>query len=199
MADDTDPVSAPPPAALERAKEHIQAEEIRLWRRFAWWVGAGVALIAIRTADPKYLGRLGTLGIGVLIVSLFFVWSVYRLRAARKSVLAGPYQAVRAVGWTRPPDGCNYGLFRGSDARQDDPDWVLRLPLKRHVRTTSAILCGTPRPGSYFGGLALIDPDGSFLAAGRIVGPYTAQKRWERRTKPTPWWADGPRGRRATE
>lgn len=54
--------------------------------------------------------------------------------AARAGLRSGMFRAVRAEGWCRPPDGCNYAIFTGTDA--DEPGAVVRLPLRREVSST---------------------------------------------------------------
>jgi hypothetical protein len=39
------------------------------------------------------------------------------------------------------------------------------------------------------GPAALVDNEGTVLAVGRMRGAASAQKVWQRRREPTPWWA----------
>src|SRR4029077_16493280 len=123
-------------------------------------------------------------------VGLLFIWTRFRLKEARRR-LAGPYRKVWAVGWSRPPDGCNYALFEGQQMRGDRPDWVLRLPTVKAAQSRAAFLCGEIRPGNITAGNALIGQDGSLLAAGRIVAERTGQRKWQRRSARKSRWVGG--------
>jgi hypothetical protein len=116
------------------------------------------------------------IGVGVFLAGIFLV-AAYRARAALHAVEQGPYLRVHAIGWCRPPDGCNYAIFDGTD--RDTPTWVLRLPLRRPMTVADAWLCGDARP-SQKGAVALIDDSGDLLGAGRIVSVAKGMERWRR-------------------
>jgi hypothetical protein len=155
-----------------------------MWKRGGLCLVGGIAFALI-------VRRAGAIGIGFALVSLFFIWAVFRLQMARRS-LAGPYLRVWAVGWSRAPDGCNYALFDPDDTSHERPEWVLRLPIVRPVQSAAATLCGSPRPGAVLDSHALIDLDGNLIAAGRVVTADVGQKRWDRRHKPKSRWVAGP-------
>lgn len=139
--------------------------------------GLGAGLVAAVAGVPQ-VGLL-VAGFGLTFGALYGVaWR--RASAARSALEASEFVEVRAVGWCRPPDGCNYALF--NDSEQESPDWVLRLPVRREMkRSVSAWVAGRLEP-SVLGGVALFDEEG-LLATGRIVEPASGRKKWERRNK----------------
>jgi hypothetical protein len=164
----------------ERARRElarVASAAMRVGVGLAVALPVGISLLAI--GGPVAFG-VTLVGLGVVLPSLFFV-AAYRSSAAARAVDRGPYRRVHAVGWCRPPDGCNYAIFEGPERSR--PSWVLRLPLRRPMTTADAWLCGAPQP-SWFTALALIDDSGDVLGAGRIVAPRTAVTRWNRREAP---------------
>lgn len=147
-------------------------------------VGAAVGLavvilgLALANAIPFAAGT-SVLVLGATVGGLFAV-TTSRLDAATRAVEAGPYQPVHAVGWTRPPDGCNIGLFLG-DGR-DEPDVVVRLPIVRSMTTADGWVAGDVTPGLGRAGrvVAVFRSDGELMGAGRIVPTQVGRERWAR-------------------
>lgn len=168
-------------------REHARSELARLTRattRVA--LGLAVALpagvIVLALGGPVGVVTI-LLGVGVFLSGIFFVAS-YRYVVAERGVERGPYLPVYAIGWCRPPDGCNYALFDG--AAREAPAWVVRLPLRRPMASGAAWLCGSSAQ-SWIGAVALVAESGELLGAGRIVSDKKAAARWARRaTMPGP-------------
>jgi hypothetical protein len=138
----------------------------------AFGVGLIAADVPVRLAMVPVL--LGVVWLGVFLVALSRTW------AAGRHLRTGPQRWVKAVGWCRPGDGCNYGIFLDAGATPDSPDLVMRLPLRRRPLSTEGWLIG--EPGAF--GLLLTTESGEFLGAGRIVQDSTAIDRWNRRDQP---------------
>jgi hypothetical protein len=146
-------------------------------------VGAGMLGLGMPSAPFATVGGLGLMFAGLYAVAL------RRVVIAQSSLRDGPVRAVRAVGWCRPPDGCNYAVFIGPDL--STPDAVIRLPLRREVSPSiDGWLCGDVVP-AVWGGVALIGESG-LLATGRIVSRRTGQKRWQRRSVEPGRWVQRP-------
>lgn len=184
---------------LEMARQSISMERRNARRiviQYCIVVAVGVALGLLLPSKLKPIGLF--IGLGAGSIAAAFAMNGYRLRNAQHSLL-GPYRKVWAVGWSRPPDGCNYALFDGLQQAGGRPDWVLRLPTVRDVQSGAGFLCGEPQPGRLLGGHALIADTGTLLAAGRIVRHDLGQKRWERRTTPKSGWVSGGPGQSPSE
>lgn len=123
-------------------------------------------------------------GFGFTFGSLYAIaWR--RAAVARSRLQAGDARAVWAVGWCRPPDGCNYALF--VQASSETPHVVVRLPLRRDMeRSSAAWVYGSLKP-AMLGGLALLGSNG-LLATGRVVSSRAARRKWQRfDTTPSIW------------
>jgi hypothetical protein len=143
-------------------------------------IAVGVVLAAIGAPFAAFMAA----GFGLTFGSIYGVGR-RRAAVARRVLHGGNPRAVWAVGWCRPPDGCNYALFM--QAKSEEPHVVVRLPLRRDMeRSTSAWVYGSLKR-SVLGGVALVGPEG-LLATGRVVSSRTARKRWRRfDTVPSVW------------
>ena len=160
--------------------------------------GLVLALIGAALAEVGAPWNLSGL-VGVFGLVLFAVYSVAWRRAsmAGRALRRGPFQRVRAVGWCRPGDGCNYAVFANDD--DPSPDLVVRLPLRRDVESeVEGWFAGETNPVLY-GGVALFGADG-LLATGRVLPNRRAVKVWARRSiepgswvqrPPTDWYPPG--------
>lgn len=166
----------PPAEAVEKA-----VQEASRIARTCGMVAAGCGAVVVAAALLALVGvpqvALVIGGFGLIFGALYgTAWR--RATAARAGLRSGMFRAVRAEGWCRPPDGCNYAIFTGTDA--DEPGAVVRLPLRREMkRFAHAWLAGDAEP-SVLGGVGLFD-SGGLLATGRVVSERTARKRWLRR------------------
>jgi len=134
---------------------------------------------------PDPLFALLAWALGLTFAALYAIaWR--RARVAQRLIENSEPRAVWAIGWERPPDGANYALFLHGSA-DDDPDFVVRLPLRRDLRrSTAAWVYGRLEP-DILGGVALVGPDG-LLATGRVVGRRSARGKWRRfGTEPSGW------------
>ena len=77
---------------------------------------------------------------------------------AGRALRRGPFQRVRAVGWCRPGDGCNYAVFANDD--DPSPDLVVRLPLRRDVESEVEGWFADETNPVLYGGVALFGADG---------------------------------------
>lgn len=140
-------------------------------------LSAGALLLAgLRFAPVALAGGLG------LTLGFLFGIAWWRVAAAHRATFVGPFERVHAVGWCRPPDGCNFAMFLIDREDGDEPDYVLRLPVRRQMAKSDAWLCGSPKP-AMLGGLALLSGTG-LLGAGRIVSRRAGLKRWRRKDVP---------------
>lgn len=129
-------------------------------------------------------------GFGFAFGALFAVaWR--RFSVALRAVEDGPYRRVHVVGWVRPPDGCNLGLFW--TAHMAVPDAVVRLPLTRDVNTTDGWVAGdiTTSAGR---AVAVFDERGEVVGAGRTVPAKSARRKWSRRHQRPSRWVMQPPG-----
>ena len=153
--------------------------------------GAGAGLgVAMAVAGLPPQVWLLIIGLGLTFAMLFAI-SWRRTSAALKAAIEGPYRSVRVVGWCRPPDGCNLGLFWSEAAAE--PDAVVRLPIVRNMTTTDGWVAGDTTP-SRGRAVAVIDKQGALLGAGRIVSAEAGRGKWSRRQKAPSRWVMQPPG-----
>lgn len=162
--------------AIEKAVQDAD----RLVRTCGMVCAGCVVVIALGVLLAVTLPQVGLFlaGIGVTFGSIYGL-ALRRVLAARAALRSGPFRGVRAEGWCRPPDGCNYALFASPG---DMPDAVLRLPLRREMRgAVDAWLAGRIEP-AILGGVGLFNDEG-LLGTGRILPGHLGRKRWMRRRK----------------
>jgi hypothetical protein len=188
---------APSEQSLESARVHLREAAVRTAR-------ASLALLALGIAGLLLFGfglsvkALPVIGasmatLGIFLGGLFGVaW--YRSRRVVSNLRNGPFSHVHAIGWTRPPDGCNYALFPEWTGVPGNPKWILRLPLRRPMYEADGWLCGSSEP-SLMGASALIDEGGVLLGYGRIIGHKKGLRRWNRRNlRPNSFVTRPPKG-----
>jgi hypothetical protein len=169
-----------PPAAAKNLATEARDSAIRagVLTFIALTVGGVVEHAVVVIAIGLTLG--GLLVAAVYAIVAFRAFSVWRHMPAEA-------RRVIVVGWTRAPDGTNYAIFpTGTDTASTPPELVLKLTRSRDVVQTRAFLLdgdGARGPA------ALVDNEGTVLAVGRMRGAASAQKVWQRRSEPTPWWA----------
>jgi hypothetical protein len=143
----------------------------------------GLALILSGTVRAAAVGAAAAVAVVLAVVA-------FRARAASRAARAG-CRKVYAVGWIRSPDGANFALFAPeADPASDEPEAVVRLPMRRATKSGRAILCGKLEP-SLWGAVALFSESGDVLGFGRVGSARSAAKVWSRRHAPTPWWVAG--------
>jgi hypothetical protein len=169
--------------------------------RLAWVVvlvsvlvgGVSSASLYGAAVIPWLPGEVAAAVSGLSVVgTVFFTLAGFRTHLARRSLKQG-CREVLAVGWMKPPDGCNYAVFqRDANPAESDPDLVLRLPVRRRTVKSLAFLCGSTRPSRFRSAAALLSPDGTVLGVGRVRPTANGQEVWRRRHAPAPWWWTGP-------
>jgi hypothetical protein len=170
----------------EQPPEALRANGAESARRMARTTGSiatacGVGVIiggAVVAVGYAVLGAL--LGFGCLVFTGIFGIAWVRATKASAGITDGPWLRVFAVGWCRPPDGCNYAVFADVRQPQDTPALVIRLPLRREMRSSNAWLCGAPKRG-LLRSVALLAESGELLATGRVLRSSVAVDRWRRR------------------
>jgi hypothetical protein len=133
--------------------------------------------VVVATRVHKEIGAVLGLS-GLIFVGIFGIAS-FRASKAANAITHGPWARVYAVGWCRPPDGCNYAVFTRTPRPGDAPALVMRLPLRRQMVTATGWLCGLTQPRR-FGAVALLSDDGALLGTGRIVSDRAAANLWRR-------------------
>jgi hypothetical protein len=171
----TEPPAAARNLAVEARDSAIRAGVLAF---IALVVGGVVQHAVVVIAIGLTLGGLLVAAVYALIaLRAFSVWRHMPAEARR----------VTVIGWTRAPDGTNYAIFpTGSDTGSTAPELVLKLTRARDVVQTRAFLLDADGTR---GRAALVDDKGTVLAVGRLRGAASAQKVWQRRREPTPWWA----------
>jgi hypothetical protein len=138
------------------------------------------------TAGAHFLpSRLVVAGVvGGIVLGAIYGIALWRVIGARQAMRRSPPHEVTAVGWCRPNDGCNYGIF-ASDRHL--PDVVVALPLRRRVLpSTKAWVFGELTP-SLTRSVALVGEEG-LLAVGHVLTQERGDGRWQRReTEPGPF------------
>jgi len=176
-------MDGPPHETVERARMSLNRDRHTsrlavIWSAVGVALGLGLAILAFALGAVLLVGV--ALPILVTGASLFCFYAVALSRsvAAGRVLDEGPYQRVHVVGWTRPPDGCNLGLFL-SESRAD-PDVVVRLPTVRSVTSADGWVAGdvTPSLGRVGRVVAVFRNDGEILGAGAIVATYVGRERW---------------------
>jgi hypothetical protein len=177
---------APPTVATSLRK--AQADALRRASQFG--VGGlvllGLAVVVSWQETWRVAVPLWGLGSGGVGIALLYGVTVKRARIVQQSFARGCLPVV-AVGWTRSPDGCNYGLFpQDADPAVTEPSFVMRLSIIRPTATTSALVAGELRPRQPVG---LFTAEGETLAVGRVRSPSRARRVWARRNRKTPWYS----------
>ena len=169
-------MAQPGDAAIEKAMQDAD----RLIRTCGMVAIGCIAVIGLGVLLAVTVPQVGLVlaGIGLTFGALYGL-ALRRATAARSALRSGRFREVRAEGWCRPPDGCDYALFASPG---NEPDAVLRLPLRREMkRSVEGWLAGSTEP-SILGGVGLFNDEG-LLATGRIVSDRSGRKRWMRRER----------------
>jgi len=148
-------------------------------------IGVGCLAVAIVIAVLLRSGVGFTLAAGFVAVGGVYCVASYRGWHARRLVIRSPGMQVQYDGWCRPPDGCNYALFR-PDTASGPPFAVLRLPIRREMSAGAGWFFGA---GDTKAG-ALVARDGRLLGAGRILDDGSSA--WDRRGVAPPWYVMNP-------
>jgi hypothetical protein len=170
----------------DQPSESARERGVRSAKRISSTTARLAGICAIATALGALALMLVPVRIGVVLgaggAALACVFTIASRRASKAAaaIASGPWSRVHAVGWCRPPDGCNYGIFTRAPRPGDVPSVVMRLPIRREMTKSTGWLCGAAKPG-ILGSVALINDDGELLGTGRVIREGTALKRWRRR------------------